>query len=102
MGQYAIQATQATEAQLVSNGISASVGICPMIGQNDSRGEIFTLADASELVTWAQPIDYVTELTFWAADRDKGNCPGKARASNNCSGLTQNPYDFTNIFKSFH
>ena len=102
MGQYAIQAAQATEAQLVNNGILASVGICPMIGQNDSNGEVFSLADASELVTWAQPTGYVTELSFWAADRDNGTCPGKARASNNCSGLTQNPFEFTNIFKTLH
>jgi len=102
MAQFAIQATQATESELVSNGISASVGITPMIGQNDTGGEIFTLANANTLVAWAQSTSYVTELSFWAVERDNGGCPGKTRASGTCSGLTQNTYDFTNIFKTFH
>ena len=102
MAQYAIQATQSTENQLVSNGISAAVGITPMIGQNDSRGEIFTLANAGTLVVWAQGTSYVTEISFWAVERDNGSCPGKTRASGRCSGLKQNTYDFTNIFKTLH
>ncbi len=102
MGQYAIQATQSTENQLLSNGISATVGITPMIGQNDTHCEIFTLANANTLVAWAQSTSYVTELTFWAVERDNGSCPGKSKASDSCSGLAQNTYDFTNIFKTFH
>jgi len=102
MAQFAIQATQATESELVSNGISASVGITPMIGHNDTGGEIFTLANANTLVAWAQGTSYVTELSFWAVERDNGSCPGKTHASGSCSGLTQNTYDFTNIFKTFH
>jgi len=102
MGQYAIQATQSTQAQLVSNGIAASVGITPMIGQNDTGCEIFTLAHANALVSWAQGTSYVTQLTFWAVERDNGSCPGRHKASDSCSGLVQNTYDFTNIFKTFH
>ncbi len=102
MGQYAIQATQSTQAQLVSNGIAASVGITPMIGQNDTGCEIFTLANAGTVVSWAQGTSYVTQLTFWAVERDNGSCPGRHKASDSCSGLVQNTYDFTNIFKTFH
>jgi hypothetical protein len=101
MAALAISAAQNTQNQLIANGISASVGVCPMIGQNDTRGEIFTLANASTLQAWAQSTGYVTELTFWAVDRDNGSCPGKTRASGSCSGLAQNTYDFTKIFKSF-
>jgi len=90
MGQYGIQATQSTENQLIANGISANVGITPMIGQNDTGCEIFTQANASSLVSWAQSTSYVTELTFWAVERDNGSCPGKHKASDTCSGLTQN------------
>ncbi len=102
MGQYAIQATQSTQAQLVSNGIAATVGITPMIGQNDTGCEIFNLDNANTVVSWAQSTSYVTELTFWAVERDNGSCPGRHKASDSCSGLAQNTYDFTNIFKTFH
>jgi len=87
---------------LIANGISASLGITPMIGQNDTGCESFTLAHASTLVAWAQNTSYVTELTFWAVERDNGSCPGRHKASDSCSGLAQNTYDFTNIFKTFH
>jgi hypothetical protein len=102
MAQYAIQATQSTQNQLINNGISAAIGITPMIGQNDMRGEIFTLANANTLAAWAQSTSYVTELSFWAVERDNGSCAGKTKASDKCSGLTQNNYDFTNVFKIFH
>ncbi len=102
MGQAAIDAAQSTYNQLTSNGIPATVGITPMIGQNDTHGEIFTLANASTVVAYAQANSYITELTFWAVERDNGSCPGRTKASDTCSGLVQNTYNFTNIFKTFH
>jgi Glycosyl hydrolases family 18 len=46
MGLDAIQAAIATEAQISSMGLSAKIGITPMIGVNDVAAEVFTLADA--------------------------------------------------------
>jgi hypothetical protein len=78
----------------------AMVGITPMIGQNDSQGEIFGPGDASTVISFAQAHG-VTELAFWSAGRDNGGCAGQTYASPSCSGLAQDPGAFTTQFAGF-
>lgn len=101
MGQAAIDAATNTHNQLVSLGIPAQVGITPMIGQNNTQGEIFTLSDADQLLAYARANSYVGWLSFWSLGRDNGGCPGQTTASASCSGISQSNYAFTNIFKVF-
>ena len=55
MGAAAVSAAQGTRAQLNSMGMgSTRIGITPMIGQNDTPGEIFTLGNAQSTVSWAR------------------------------------------------
>ena len=106
MGTAANQALDAAAGQLEGiYGISQSaayamLGNTPMIGQNDTPGEIFTLADAAAVESHAaaQGIGW---LSFWAEGRDNGGCPGDASASSTCSGLTQNSGAFTQAFQPF-
>jgi chitinase len=76
------------------------IGLTPMIGQNDERGEIFTQDDAKELKKWAKAQPWVCSLSFWASNRDAGKS-GKKKNDNDTSGIRQKPWDFTLIFKSF-
>ncbi len=101
MGQAAIDAATNTYNQLVSLGVPAQVGITPMIGQNNTQGEIFHLSDAQQLLTYARANSYVGWLSFWSIGRDNGSCAGQTDASAMCSGLSQSNYAFTNIFKAF-
>ncbi len=101
MGQDAINATQATYAQVQAAGLSSTMGCTPMIGQNDSPGEIFSLADAQTLVNWAKGTSYVTRLAFWSVGRDNGGCAGSGSASPSCSGVSQSNYQFSSIFEGF-
>lgn len=101
MGQGAINAATSTHSQLSSLGISAKLGITPMNGQNNTAGEIFTLANADALVAFAKANSYVGWLSFWSLGRDNGGCAGNTTASASCSGISQNTYDFTNKFKAF-
>jgi hypothetical protein len=39
-------------------------------------------------------------LSIWAIQRDNGGCPGTPD-SNTCSGITQNPWDFSHILEPF-
>ena len=54
MGQAAIDSASATRNNLASMGLSASVGVTPMIGVNDTTCEVFSVANASQLVNYAQ------------------------------------------------
>lgn len=82
--------------------IAAKVGVTPMIGQNDNSSEVFTLANASYLVTNAQQ-NGIGLLAFWSETRDTP-CPAgtpQTPALGNCSGISMSQFAFGNIFKSF-
>src|SRR5436305_1658752 len=76
----------------------ANLGITPMIGQNDQSGEVFTLNNARDLLSFANA-NGAGRLAFWSVGRAQP-CPGGAGggASPNCSSIAQNSLDFTNIF----
>lgn len=102
MGQAAINATTSTRNQLVAIGLSSSkIGVTPMIGQNNTYGEIFDLGDAEQLVNFSRVNDYVGWLSFWSLGRDNGGCPGQTTASASCSGIAQGNYAFTLKFQAF-
>lgn len=106
MGTAANQALDATAGQLESiYGISsasayARLGNTPMIGQNDTSGEILTLGDASTVESYAAQKG-IALLSFWAEGRDNGSCPGTTTAESTCSGISQANGAFTEAFQPF-
>lgn len=106
MGQNAIDAANSLFNQLkalypgkTDSQVWAMVGVTPMIGLNDVVPEIFTLADAQLVLAFAQQKN-IGRLAMWSVGRDK-QCPGSPHLSPSCSGVTQAPWAFSNIFKSF-
>ncbi|MDQ1656113.1 MAG: chitinase [Cryptosporangiaceae bacterium] len=84
-----------TQAQLW-----AMVGITEMIGVDDfGPAETFTTADAPVVEKWAAQ-QGIAMLSFWALQRDNGNCPGGA-ASDSCSGVSQTQWQFSKAFQPF-
>jgi len=109
MGQAAIDAGNATEAQLAvlypgksTAQLDAMIGVTPMIGYNDVQGEVFQLTDASLLLNYAQS-NGINEIAFWSAARDVA-CPSGqgGTTQNTCSGLTQTPFEFSGIFQQIN
>jgi len=102
MGQEAIEAAESTLGQVQADWPSdtyADIGVTPMIGQNDTSGEIFTEADAQSLVSWADT-EHLGRLAFWSVDRDQP-CTGSVSGLPSCSEISQNALDFTKIFDSY-
>jgi chitinase len=103
MGAAAVSAAKATEKQVKSVfGVSDTaawkmIGITPMLGQNDSAGETFTLANAKALVAFAKQ-QHIGMLSFWEEGRDANACTG---ALYKCTNVAQKPYDFSKIFAGF-
>ena len=54
----------------------ATVGLTPMIGQNDVKANVFQLADATALYNWAAS-NKIFCLGAWSMSRDT-ECPGGA------------------------
>lgn len=95
----ATSAANATKSQLNTLGYgSAKLGITVMIGQNDVAGEIFTLGNAQSLRNNASG---ASMLSFWSIGRDNGGCPGQTTASPSCSGVSQSPFQFSSILRTF-
>lgn len=104
MGQYAIQAATATQAQLKGVlGLSdaaawKAVAVTPMIGVNDVASEIFTVADATQLVDFAAAKG-IGRLAMWSSTRDKQCAAGAVNyADATCSSILQQPLAFTKAF----
>ena len=99
MGKYAIDAGNSAWSQMQAHGIETTIGVAPMIGQNDVASERFYLADAEELLAWALENDWVSLIAMWSVSRDNGGCPGTL--SPKCSGIEQDDFAFTSTFMSF-
>ena len=84
MGQAAVDAANATRNQLSANGLSAGVGITPMIGVNDITCENFTTSDAN----------VARELRPGEQLHQPARVLGAGRGSGQRS--------YINIFKTFH
>jgi hypothetical protein len=108
MGDSAISAVQGLHSQLAalfpsktSAQIWAMEGATIMNGLDDypRKTESTSVQDAQQLLAFAQA-NGMTVLSMWAIQRDNGGCPGST-GSNNCSGIVQNTWDFTNVLKGF-
>ncbi len=108
MGQAAINAATNTHAQLTSiftNLSSAQIWtmeamtLLPGIDDYPKKTEVTSLADAQTMLNFAQA-NNMNFLSIWAIQRDNGGCPGSTD-SNTCSGITQNPWDFSHLLESF-
>ncbi len=101
MGLDAADAASATEGQIQQAGLSATVGVTPMIGVNDTSTEIFQLSDAYTLLSFARSHSYISRLSMWSVARDNGSCAGQGFASPTCSGISQGLYAFSKVFQEF-
>ncbi|MFE2886953.1 cellulose binding domain-containing protein [Streptomyces sp. NPDC059272] len=104
MGTYAIQAATSTRAQIASVWPNlttaqtwAMVGLTPMLGQNDTASEVFTVADAQQVLTFARQ-NHLGELGFWDVTRDGNACTG---GLSECTNIPQTPYQFSKLFATY-
>jgi hypothetical protein len=98
MSAVSIASALAAYAQCQAISPELRIGLTPMIGQNDEKGEVFTLEDARILRDWAKSQPWVCSLSFWSINRDR-SAPGKG--GNTRSGIAQEPWAFTRLFQQF-
>jgi chitinase len=106
MGAAAIAAATGLHAQIESiQGVESAeawsmVGMTPMIGVNDVRGEKFSLANAKTVASFVKK-NGVGMLSYWSAGRDH-QCGGAAAAKPvaTCSGVSQADYAFASVFST--
>ena len=102
MGALAISALEDTRAQLQASipalGDDAAyrlLGVTPMIGVNDVASEVFSLADAATVASFAKQ-KHLGLVAFWAINRDQ---PGSGSLGL-YSGVNGAAFDFYQAFKT--
>lgn len=75
------------------------VGLTPMIGENDDSTEVFSLANASSTVSFAEN-QGLGMLAFWAESRDSQCTSGETNYL--CSNVSQSTGQFGTIFAAFN
>jgi hypothetical protein len=93
--QTAAAGTLASARAAGMNATYANIGLTPMIGNNDSAGEVVSEANARQIVSFANA-NGIGRLSFWSIGRDQP-CAGGG-VSPNCSGLGGSALAFTRIF----
>jgi chitinase len=97
MGQSAVNAAEALHTQ---TGIPYShIGFVVDIGQNDTSGEVFTLADVDTITAFALANGLAT-VRFWSFDRDSPGNPACATGTDSdiCNGTGAAALSYTNRF----
>ncbi|MGO4384966.1 chitinase [Specibacter sp. RAF43] len=75
------------------------IGLTPMIGQGDVRGDIFTMDDARGLQAFAKARG-VGRMSMWSLNRDTTcgpNYPDLSQVSDACSGINENGLLFSRL-----
>lgn len=108
MEKDAVHAAQASLTQMAQlwpgrsqSQLQSMLSITPMIGQNNTPGEVFQPADADVVEQFAAAYG-INRLSFWSAQRDQ-QCAGgvNANVQDDCSGILQPPDQFASIFQAF-
>jgi chitinase len=106
MGAVSIAAAEGLEREVAARyGLTAAVayahvGISSMNGHTDESDETVSAANFATMLAFAQE-RHLGRLTFWALNRDRA-CSGKLDEGESCSGIAQQPYEFTELLAQFH
>ena len=107
MGAVSITAAEGLERELAKRyGLSAEaayghVGISSMNGQTDESDETVSAANFTTILHFAEQ-RHLGRLSFWAVDRDRP-CAGRdSDPGESCSGIAQQPYEFSELLAQFH
>jgi chitinase len=106
MATVSIQAAEGLDGDLASAYHESDavafeqVGISSMSGQTDDAGETVSVSDFQDILGFAQA-NHLARLTFWAVNRDRP-CSGDNTDSSSCSGITQQPYAFSDVVAQYH
>jgi chitinase len=103
-GQLGVDSANAAYAQLQKIDPAIQVGLCPCLGRNGSKDEVFTLDDAKILKAFADKTPWVCSLHYWSINDDAAR-PRKKRTITSTNSVTASnssqPWAFAKIFRTF-
>jgi hypothetical protein len=115
-GELEVESANSAYEQIQKIDPAVCIGLCPCLGNNGSKDEVFTLDDAKTLKAFADKTPWVCSLHYWSINDDaarprkrkKANSPDGANtvaattnATTAATGSSRKPWAFANIFNSF-
>jgi chitinase len=76
------------------------IGVTPMVGQNDTASDQFTVESAQKLVAFVRNHG-ISRISMWSLNRDQPcgpNVVSQTTVMNSCSGIGQQPFAFSRLF----
>jgi hypothetical protein len=107
MGHASIRAVEGLEQDLASAyGLSAAAayeraGISSMNGETDEASETVSLEDFQTMLAFAGA-HHLARMSFWAVNRDRPCKTSGAAPEEECSGIAQQPFSFTELLAGYH
>ncbi len=104
MGSLSIQASEGLKNRLkaaygyTDDQAYRRMGTSSMKGKTDVAGELVRIQDFQQMLAYAKE-HHLARSTFWSINRDRP-C-GSGGAGDACSGISQQPYDFTKIIAQY-
>jgi chitinase len=102
-GQLGVDSANAAYAQLRKIDPPIRIGLCPCLGKNGSKDEVFTLDDARIIKAFADKTPWVCSLHYWSINDDAAR-PRKKRNTATSAVTETNapqPWAFARIFQTF-
>ncbi len=106
MGHASIRAVEGLAGDIAAAyGISSAAayehaGVSSMNGETDESSVLVSVEDFETMLAFAQQ-NHLARFTFWAVNRDR-QCQGGENAGEDCSGISQSPYAFTDVIAQYH
>ncbi|MCX4671385.1 chitinase [Streptomyces sp. NBC_01381] len=75
------------------------IGVSSMNGKTDVPDETVTTADFETILAYAKE-HHIARFSFWSVNRDR-DCGSGGSPGDSCSGVSQQPYDFTKIVAQY-
>ena len=69
-GELGIESAKVAYAQIQKIDPNIKIGLCPCLGENGSKAEVFTLSDAKTLEAFAKKTPWVCSLHYWSINDD--------------------------------
>ncbi|MGN6369072.1 MAG: hypothetical protein ACTHN5_12495 [Phycisphaerae bacterium] len=105
-GELGIDSAKAAYAQVQQIDPSIQIGLCPCLGRNGSADEVFRLADARTLKSFADETPWVCSLHYWSINDDaarprKRNATTRPVTEGTAAEPAKEPWAFARIFMPF-
>lgn len=93
-GELGIESAKTAHAQIEKIAPSIQIGLCPCLGRNGSKDEVFGIEDAKTLKAFADKTPWVCSLHYWSINND-------AHPRDETRSAANPPWAFAKIFQPF-